>query len=595
MIMIMSFVAWMYTGTMELNNGLNELSAGLSELSAGLNSILAGSSDAEDSSEGKVDKEKPDGAEKETIITANNQVVEKVNIKTGDLFEVMMKNQDAVWKKLTIDLKTNKVYGELMHEGKPKQYNEQKDDETDVKSEKFSEAKNEYEKRRMDTKVMELLSPEDLRKVADQILDEFPDGNRVGYSLWRMRRYAHEKRTSEFDRCYNNAVKQAKGMDDFQNVKAKIGLFKYIMTLIARDIQGLKVIELNQEELAKLNISPIVPFNDSRLNNMEFRNNNLGYKLMTETTELDGDQKENPAKFNYPSGLSEILYKNIVELFMSKPRSNQIELELKKYTGWAMDEFDPLAPVAITSNLYIGDYMRLMVEYVVKGAPNARDIENFNPDSFSKMIESRNSIIKDDISADYNKLIPVLLKIGDQKSEAFPPETMEDEITSEGVYIRKNYDFTYAEYRVWYYPNEAFLKAIPKKYSDVIRKELDVIAKVAEGEMNHEDACEAVKGDGSFLGVCRMTSAGISNVKIYPNPMQNRILNVEFRLENPAKLTFALHNLAGHFIADLKSGEHQGGLQKITLELDKTVQPGIYLFSITSDKGDNVVHKLIVQ
>jgi hypothetical protein len=92
-----------------------------------------------------------------------------------------------------------------------------------------------------------------------------------------------------------------------------------------------------------------------------------------------------------------------------------------------------------------------------------------------------------------------------------------------------------------------------------------------------------------------MTSSGIHNVKIFPNPVSKNHFSAEFYLENKSKLNFALHNLSGHFLMDLKSAELNEGLQKIVLPLKEKIKAGLYLLSITSDRGDNVVQKLIIE
>jgi hypothetical protein len=149
---------------------------------------------------------------------------------------------------------------------------------------------------------------------------------------------------------------------------------------------------------------------------------------------------------------------------------------------------------------------------------------------------------------------------------------------------------------MWYIITDEFIDKLPKRYSEPLRKELDIISKVSSGEMSYEMACKGFTDTPSLLGICRMESANIKDVNVYPNPFAGGTINVDYLLTRDCRLKFDLHNANGEFIANLKQAAgYSAGQNKTSLAIKENLSPGMYMLTIQSNTGDQVVKKLLVK
>ena len=101
--------------------------------------------------------------------------------------------------------------------------------------------------------------------------------------------------------------------------------------------------------------------------------------------------------------------------------------------------------------------------------------------------------------------------------------------------------------------------------------------------------------DGSQLQENRVESGALKLENIYPNPTMDGGATVSYSLSGDRSITIDLHDLAGNKVSTLASGiRRQAGTGQIAFTLEG-VMPGMYLVTMTTDKGERAVQRLIVQ
>ncbi len=144
---------------------------------------------------------------------------------------------------------------------------------------------------------------------------------------------------------------------------------------------------------------------------------------------------------------------------------------------------------------------------------------------------------------------------------------------------------------LWYYPSREFIDALPQELADQLRIELGFTTLVEEGVLHADDLKQRYCGEYSFTDVCRTKDGAISISSIVPNPASDRAM-VKVHVTEQRNFTVSLHDMSGNRVA------HLTNLQLIDSDIvtiDVSDKPaGTYLIAITSDKGEQVVERLIV-
>jgi hypothetical protein len=109
---------------------------------------------------------------------------------------------------------------------------------------------------------------------------------------------------------------------------------------------------------------------------------------------------------------------------------------------------------------------------------------------------------------------------------------------------------------------------------------------------------EAVRAEGPVTGeatypVARRAFGALTDVLVAPNPAQERTL-VRCRLSEPRSLRIVLHDIFGREIRELANVRPTGPECVVELSL-RGVRSGIYLVSVSSDRGEQVVQRLVVK
>lgn len=330
---------------------------------------------------------------------------------------------------------------------------------------------------------------------------------------------------------------------------------------LEHNIQGINMIELTDSELVGLDIMK----------------SGSGYTFQT-TRQYD---KVIPTALNKPfseynydtSYVNPIQVRTIHEVDYYGRRE-----ELIKYDGWKLNEFSNVAPVTVTYSYY-NDFTS--IDYIsspilLDGDESFKNYYQtcnyrFNLDGSGKELDDEESLQR---SIFGSKLIPIKILISDDARDEFK--------------MRLKY------ITMWYVPNEEFLDAMPDRISVPLRKELEAIRKIEEEGVPVGEACKGLDKEESFYDLCRISSGVLTDAMLFPNPARSNT-KASYFLSDNRRVTIKLHDLDGSYIKTLMKEEAQSfGQHEIAMPLNG-IAAGFYLVSITTDKGENVVQRLIVQ
>lgn len=155
---------------------------------------------------------------------------------------------------------------------------------------------------------------------------------------------------------------------------------------------------------------------------------------------------------------------------------------------------------------------------------------------------------------------------------------------------------TITDHYLWFYIDKNFAMKLPERYRTPILRELEIMEQIKRGELPPEMACEALKGEKSYLGICTANNPEIKNLQVFPNPVTDKKINVKFTLDKKTKLTIALYKPNGEFVSYLTGAnkEYIADNYWITVR-DPKLENGVYMLSIADDNGNRAIRKIIVQ
>lgn len=152
-----------------------------------------------------------------------------------------------------------------------------------------------------------------------------------------------------------------------------------------------------------------------------------------------------------------------------------------------------------------------------------------------------------------------------------------------------------ADIHLWYLPTTEFIDLLPDRYRDALRKEVATIAAVQREKLPPGAACERLTGQPTYLDLCRTSSGALQAGSIAPNPAHDNI-TVGFHVTEPRGVSLSLHDMNGRFIRTLVELLRVDLEQKVNLPVRiDGVKSGIYLVVVRSDRGEQLVQRLIVQ
>lgn len=104
-----------------------------------------------------------------------------------------------------------------------------------------------------------------------------------------------------------------------------------------------------------------------------------------------------------------------------------------------------------------------------------------------------------------------------------------------------------------------------------------------------------VPEDGRGLQELQTASGALAITSVYPNPTIDGGATLTYTLSGDRRVQVSLHDLTGAKLMDLSAAsQRKAGEGQIAFTLDG-VTPGIYLVTVTTDRGERAVQRLIVQ
>jgi hypothetical protein len=151
----------------------------------------------------------------------------------------------------------------------------------------------------------------------------------------------------------------------------------------------------------------------------------------------------------------------------------------------------------------------------------------------------------------------------------------------------------YKNVELWFNLNEDFVTKLPERYRKPLSKELELSDAINKGEITSAEACDILAGESNYLNLCEKQSENIQISNIYPMPAQG-YLNIALSA-NDVNLKIDLYSGRGEKEKSLfSSGKRISGYNEMKLDL-KGVSRGVYLLYFTTDKGDVISKKIIVE
>ena len=104
-----------------------------------------------------------------------------------------------------------------------------------------------------------------------------------------------------------------------------------------------------------------------------------------------------------------------------------------------------------------------------------------------------------------------------------------------------------------------------------------------------------VPEEGRGLQELQTGSGALAITSVYPNPTSDGGATIAYTLSDDRRVQVSLHDLTGSKLMDLGvATQRKAGDGQIAFTLEG-VTPGIYLVTVTTDRGERAVQRLIVQ
>ena len=147
---------------------------------------------------------------------------------------------------------------------------------------------------------------------------------------------------------------------------------------------------------------------------------------------------------------------------------------------------------------------------------------------------------------------------------------------------------------LWYIPEQLFYMALPERYVLPIKNELQVQTDITCKHIQREDACGAFRGKTTVFDICSSDAGSITQSSVYPNPAHGSA-QCRYVLVQPRQCRITLYTAEGQFVKELVPwSDQEAGEQIVRLGLDD-IHGGLYLLSLTTEQGENIIQRLFIQ
>jgi|GEM_PF-3026274 len=146
----------------------------------------------------------------------------------------------------------------------------------------------------------------------------------------------------------------------------------------------------------------------------------------------------------------------------------------------------------------------------------------------------------------------------------------------------------------WFKPTGDLISLLPERYRVPIMLELNLLSEVQRGCITPSEACRSIPHAQSYFDMCRLDASRIKDISISPNPARTAA-SCTIDLRYGATVHLAAYTTSGVYVADLTDPVTlDPGVHEISVPLNG-VAPGMYLITTTTQDGEHVVRRLIVE
>ncbi len=150
----------------------------------------------------------------------------------------------------------------------------------------------------------------------------------------------------------------------------------------------------------------------------------------------------------------------------------------------------------------------------------------------------------------------------------------------------------YSKITLWYYPDDNFLNALPDDMRNKIIKEMNLLESVVAGELPASDACQALDGEESLLGLCNLTDMAITDLTAAPNPTHGNC-EISYTLTEERYTKVMLLDNSGRYVKDISNWQDQkAGEYSFNIDLS-SLPKGNYNIAVFTNKNEKVMFKLM--
>ncbi len=356
---------------------------------------------------------------------------------------------------------------------------------------------------------------------------------------------------------------------------------------------------------------------------------NLGFKFYDNkfTYPLDETFTENSPKFFNDDAYDDNkeVFKNGVEEWFINSKDGKLDPEWGKHIRMTLSSTtERSADSDFLKEDHIQGYVQLSYpELVTSREKNViTPISKRNGHDFGLYLSSlKNSNVSDlkelyDLNAKYRDLQSIISeKKSDDVSERERNELEKLELTANnalhtlkysklipieipipyGIHTKEELaEGDYSSVTLWYYPDDKFLDALPDEIRNKVVKEMNLLESVVAGELPASDACEALDGEESLLGLCNLTDMAISDLIAAPNPTEGNC-TISYTLSEDRYIKMMLLDNSGRFVKDISDWQNRAtGEYNFNLDIS-SLPNGNYNIAVFTDKNEKVMFKLIKQ
>ena len=148
--------------------------------------------------------------------------------------------------------------------------------------------------------------------------------------------------------------------------------------------------------------------------------------------------------------------------------------------------------------------------------------------------------------------------------------------------------------QIWFYVDKDFANLLPDRYRIPLLDELEVLERVEIGALSPNQACRAIKGAVSYLGLCDIGYDNISSKLLSANPSNGSELKLRIDLKNETKLKIDLFDARGEIVKSLSPFKTFFYGQNQFYYNIENLENGIYFICISDDKCGKSIQKLII-